>query len=70
MSDHFLSFFSKLTSPRCIFFPTTGTSQIPTIIETVITMMMVTYCDALIPFASSARVVPIPDAAFAAAIAS
>ena len=42
----------------------------PTIMETVITIDIVRYCDALILPASAARVVSIPLAALAAAIAS
>ena len=43
MSPHFLSLFSREIMPFCSFLPMRGTSQMPTIMLTVITEAMVTY---------------------------
>ena len=47
MSLHFLSRFPREIMPFCSFLPTTGTSQMPTMMLTVMTQAMVTYWEAV-----------------------
>ena len=66
---HFLSRFSREIMPFCSFFPISGTSQMPTMMLSVMTLAMVTYWVAVRAL-TCPKVRPMALSAFVAAIVS